>query len=134
MAEDKPTSHEEYQRLAEALKSLQEEHRRHVAILKANQDELKESVELHWIHTMAHTAIEVSDQTALVALCEAVGKRLGVTNLDGLSLLAWYEQQRLTERERTLRDWEDMDPAAAALVQQRVDEAKAKMHPPDRGE
>jgi hypothetical protein len=71
-----------------------------------------------------------ADIAALLHLCDAVASKLGVTEIEGLAVIDWYNRQRRAELDRLLLESEDMNPWLGALLQQRIDEAKRRSSPP----
>jgi hypothetical protein len=55
-------------------------------------------------------------------LCEEIGRKAGVEKIDGMPLPKWCRCQVPQELHRSLREIEDLNPALAALLQQRIDE------------
>jgi len=72
-------------------------------------------------------AVLKADHSALLSYVSTIAKHGGITSIDGVSPLDWYERQRLVGLEKFLIGIEDDDPATAALVQQMIDEMRKRL-------
>lgn len=63
----------------------------------------------------------------LFALVEEVGKKGGVTHVEGVPLRDWFQKKKLEELDRMLIATEDKDPATAAALQQIIDESRSRL-------
>lgn len=68
-----------------------------------------------------------ADYAAALAAIEAVSRAVKLSLIDGLPLLKWVERQRVVELEKILIALEDSDPALAAALQARVDQARKNL-------
>ena len=72
----------------------------------------------------ALAALLKADHLALLSYAESLANFCGVTLIDGVSPHVWYEKRRLVELEKFLIRFEDIDPAAAAVLQHEIDEIR----------
>ena len=74
-----------------------------------------------------HTSTVMAQQAAinaLLELCMILAGRAGLQQIEGLSLLDWFQKQKLEHMENMMIRIEDLDPALAAKLQLAIDELK----------
>ena len=63
-----------------------------------------------------------------------VAEQLGISSVDGLSLPAWFQREKLARLEHILIRFEDRNPEVAAWLQELVDAKRDKSPSPEREE
>lgn len=81
--------------------------------------ELKTLIAGHIAHRAELDAL--SDQI------QALGRKLGVIDLDGLSLKAWIDKRRGVYMRLYADEMESADPALAAAILEKIDSARRKI-------
>jgi hypothetical protein len=76
---------------------------------------------------LSSIAMQMAQVQALLALIEVAFQKLGLDEIDGLSVSQWHQQRLKQEVENVLIGMENFDPAGAALIQQHLDEIKKKL-------
>jgi hypothetical protein len=70
---------------------------------------------------LASTVLQQAQIDNLLTLFEFLAKHLGLNMLDGLSIRDWFQKEKVDQTERILIDFENQNPAAAALLQSFID-------------
>jgi len=79
---------------------------------------------------LAANLVQSAQIDNLLALVQLLSKRIGLTNIEGLSLRDWFQKEKEDQIERILIHFEDKNPSAAAFLQQMLDNSRNKDEPP----
>jgi hypothetical protein len=63
----------------------------------------------------------------LLTLVEEIGRKNGVSEIDGLSIREWFQKTKLAAVDRMLIEEEDKNPAVAAFLQKIMDESDRRL-------
>ena len=78
---------------------------------------------------LASNVLQQAQIENLLTMFEFLGKHVGLKTLDGLSIRDWFQKEKVDQTERILIHFEDKNPAAAALLQNFIDEKRLPWSP-----
>ena len=76
---------------------------------------------------MAGSLVQQAQIDVLLSLCRSLGERIGVTEIDRLPLVDWFQREKLAQVETMLIQFEDKNPGVAACLQGIVDESQRRI-------
>jgi hypothetical protein len=73
---------------------------------------------------LASNVLQQAQIENLITLFEFLGKHVGLSTIDGLSIRDWFQKEKVDQTERILIHFENQNPGAAALLQLFIDEKR----------
>lgn len=70
---------------------------------------------------LANSLVQQAQIDVLLFLVRALAERLGVTQIDDLSIMDWFQREKHAQLEAILLHFEDKDPGVAAFLQNLID-------------
>ena len=83
---------------------------------------------------MVTSMVQGAETEVLLELCQILARRLGIQEIDGLPLIAWFQREKVARMDSMLIGLEDRSPALAAQFQTIIDDCKRRLDKKSPGE
>ena len=94
-----------------------------------SEDSLPETVD----QLMAASLVQQAEIEILLSLCRSLADRLGIAQIDGLSIEDWFQREKQQKVDEILLQFENKNPVVAAYLQNIIDQSRKRIGdlPPD---
>ncbi len=72
----------------------------------------------------AGLVIALADSETMLLLCKRISDSIGIEAIDGLSVIDWFNREKVRRLQKALEDIETTSPSLAAMLSETIDRVK----------